>query len=183
MRRISTLSNSNTSILHTFPAKNLLAGDHLSFQVIGAARHAPDASLFPDLDGDYSMYRGLLKGIEELDSSCFYGRPMGFQVRHTVSSENNEYKWWYILSSFCCITSKSWIMLFTLLEAHCKCSFYGKPCMVVWTCLGDSLLLMKLLPHRVAMFSFGFTETRELSTYNYFSSFLRQLGVSSASLV
>lgn len=52
----------------------------LYFQVIDGARHAPENCLFPDLNGDYSKYQAMLDGIEILDPSCFYGRPLGFQV-------------------------------------------------------------------------------------------------------
>ena len=37
-------------------------------------------SLFPPLDGDYQQYNIMFRGIESLDGSCFYGRPLGFQV-------------------------------------------------------------------------------------------------------
>uniref|UniRef100_A0A914XCR2 Hormone-sensitive lipase n=1 Tax=Plectus sambesii TaxID=2011161 RepID=A0A914XCR2_9BILA len=44
----------------------------------------PKDSLFPPLDSDYSKYDGMLKSIETLDSSCFYGRPLGFQFSPSV---------------------------------------------------------------------------------------------------
>jgi len=37
-------------------------------------------SLFPPLDSEYSQYNKILKGIESLDASCFYGRLFGSQV-------------------------------------------------------------------------------------------------------
>ncbi|KAI6187983.1 Hormone-sensitive lipase [Aphelenchoides besseyi] len=43
-------------------------------------------SLFPSLHCDYSSYRGMLKGIESLDASCFYGRTFGFQFVPSVAS-------------------------------------------------------------------------------------------------
>ena len=39
-----------------------------------------EGSLFPPLEGDYQKYNVLLKSIESLDATCFYGRPIGFQV-------------------------------------------------------------------------------------------------------
>ena len=39
-----------------------------------------EGSLFPPLEGDYQKYSVLLKSIESLDATCFYGRPIGFQV-------------------------------------------------------------------------------------------------------
>ncbi|MCP9266109.1 Hormone-sensitive lipase [Dirofilaria immitis] len=53
--------------------------------VIDSAVYAPDNCLFPDLNGDYSKYHAVLCGIEVLDPSCFYGRPLGFQVRFPPS--------------------------------------------------------------------------------------------------
>ncbi|KAI6178113.1 hypothetical protein M3Y98_00465900 [Aphelenchoides besseyi] len=43
-------------------------------------------SLFPSLDCDYSLYHGMLKGIEGLDASCFYGRAFGFRFAPSVTS-------------------------------------------------------------------------------------------------
>ncbi|KAM3726479.1 Hormone-sensitive lipase [Dirofilaria immitis] len=52
--------------------------------VIDSAVYAPDNCLFPDLNGDYSKYHAVLCGIEVLDPSCFYGRPLGFQFPPSV---------------------------------------------------------------------------------------------------
>uniref|UniRef100_A0A915PGC5 Hormone-sensitive lipase n=1 Tax=Setaria digitata TaxID=48799 RepID=A0A915PGC5_9BILA len=52
--------------------------------VIDAAVYAPDNCLFPDLSGDYTKYQAVLDGIEVLDPSCFYGRPLGFQFPPSV---------------------------------------------------------------------------------------------------
>ncbi|CAG9531830.1 unnamed protein product [Cercopithifilaria johnstoni] len=53
-------------------------------QVIDAAVYAPDNCLFPDLNGDYTKYQAMLGGIEVLDPSCFYGRPLGFQFPPSI---------------------------------------------------------------------------------------------------
>ncbi|VDM49415.1 unnamed protein product [Toxocara canis] len=53
-------------------------------QVISTAEKLPNGSLFPPLDDDYSKYQSLLRGIEALDSSCFYGRPLGFHFSPSV---------------------------------------------------------------------------------------------------
>ncbi|CAJ0577267.1 unnamed protein product, partial [Mesorhabditis spiculigera] len=45
----------------------------------------PDGFLFPPLEGDYGKWHELLRGVEQLDSSCFYGRPIGFQFSPTCS--------------------------------------------------------------------------------------------------
>ncbi|VDN19057.1 unnamed protein product [Gongylonema pulchrum] len=52
--------------------------------VIDGAKYAPDNCLFPDLSGDYSKYEAILDGIEVLDPSCFFGRPLGFQFPPSV---------------------------------------------------------------------------------------------------
>ncbi|KAI6239120.1 hypothetical protein M3Y99_00615300 [Aphelenchoides fujianensis] len=73
----------------------------LSFQQVSSNRHdcsmpvclevvllidaLDENSLFPKLTGDYTMYHGILKGIESLDASCFYGRSFGFQFTPTVT--------------------------------------------------------------------------------------------------
>ncbi|KAI6218452.1 hypothetical protein M3Y95_01165700 [Aphelenchoides besseyi] len=58
----------------------------LSFQQVVLLIDAlEENSLFPSLDGDYSLYHGILKGIESLDASCFYGRSFGFQFTPTVT--------------------------------------------------------------------------------------------------
>uniref|UniRef100_F1KVG3 Hormone-sensitive lipase n=1 Tax=Ascaris suum TaxID=6253 RepID=F1KVG3_ASCSU len=53
-------------------------------QVINTAEKLPGSSLFPPLSDDYSKYQDLLKRIQALDSSCFYGRPLGFQFSASV---------------------------------------------------------------------------------------------------
>ncbi|TMS36568.1 hypothetical protein L596_003703 [Steinernema carpocapsae] len=53
-------------------------------QVLGNSHHLEPNSLFPPLDGDYSQYHALLKGIEALDASCFYARALGFQFSPSV---------------------------------------------------------------------------------------------------
>ncbi|PIO76046.1 putative hormone-sensitive lipase [Teladorsagia circumcincta] len=40
----------------------------------------PSRSLFPPLDGNYEKYYEMLRALEQLDATCFYGRPLGFQV-------------------------------------------------------------------------------------------------------
>ncbi|KAI6219526.1 hypothetical protein M3Y99_01656000 [Aphelenchoides fujianensis] len=58
----------------------------LSFQqVVLLTDSLEENSLFPKLAGDYTKYQGLLKGIESLDASCFYGRSFGFQFTPTVT--------------------------------------------------------------------------------------------------
>ncbi|KAI6201604.1 Hormone-sensitive lipase [Aphelenchoides besseyi] len=59
----------------------------LSFQQIVLLTETLDEnSLFPSLDCEYSLYRRMLKGIESLDASCFYGRTFGFQFAPSVTS-------------------------------------------------------------------------------------------------
>ncbi|KAI6192718.1 Hosl-1 [Aphelenchoides besseyi] len=59
----------------------------LSFQqVVLLTETLDENSLFPSLDCDYSLYHGMLKGIEGLDASCFYGRTFGFQFAPSVTS-------------------------------------------------------------------------------------------------
>ncbi len=48
--------------------------------MLGSLAAMPNDSLFPALDADHSKYLAVLRSIEALDSSCFYGRPLGFQV-------------------------------------------------------------------------------------------------------
>jgi hormone-sensitive lipase len=43
-----------------------------------------EGSLFPSLEGDYSIHDGFLKGLESLDASCFYGRAFGSQVGYFI---------------------------------------------------------------------------------------------------
>lgn len=50
------------------------------FQLLKGIVHLADGSLFPSLDSECNAYIRIMKGIESLDSSCFYGRPLGFQV-------------------------------------------------------------------------------------------------------
>lgn len=57
----------------------------LSFRkVIEISNQIPGDSLFPSLSDDYTKYHESLKEIEALDSSCFYGRPLGFQFVPSV---------------------------------------------------------------------------------------------------
>ncbi|RCN35675.1 hypothetical protein ANCCAN_18456 [Ancylostoma caninum] len=49
---------------------------------IGNAASMPSGSLFPPLHGNYEKYHEMLRGLEQLDSTCFYGRPLGFQMEH-----------------------------------------------------------------------------------------------------
>ncbi|KAI6182701.1 hypothetical protein M3Y97_00409100 [Aphelenchoides bicaudatus] len=44
-----------------------------------------EGSLFPSLEGDYSIHDGFFKGLESLDASCFYGRAFGFQFVPSVT--------------------------------------------------------------------------------------------------
>lgn len=44
-----------------------------------------DSSLFPPLDSSYDQYYEMLRGLEQLDSTCFYGRPLGFQFSPSVN--------------------------------------------------------------------------------------------------
>ncbi|GMR61075.1 hypothetical protein PMAYCL1PPCAC_31270 [Pristionchus mayeri] len=50
-----------------------------------ASSEMPSTSLFPSLEGSYEKYHQILKDMEKLDSSCFYGRPLGFQFSPSVS--------------------------------------------------------------------------------------------------
>uniref|UniRef100_A0A1I7X9D6 Hormone-sensitive lipase n=1 Tax=Heterorhabditis bacteriophora TaxID=37862 RepID=A0A1I7X9D6_HETBA len=45
----------------------------------------PLGSLFPPLEGSYDKYYEMLKGLEQLDSTCFYGRPLGFQFSPSIN--------------------------------------------------------------------------------------------------
>ncbi|RCN30304.1 hormone-sensitive lipase [Ancylostoma caninum] len=52
---------------------------------IGNAASMPSGSLFPPLHGNYEKYHEMLRGLEQLDSTCFYGRPLGFQFSPSVN--------------------------------------------------------------------------------------------------
>ncbi|KAK6765830.1 hypothetical protein RB195_025631 [Necator americanus] len=52
---------------------------------IGNATSMPSGSLFPPLHGSYEKYYEMLRGLEQLDSTCFYGRPLGFQFSPSVN--------------------------------------------------------------------------------------------------
>ncbi|VDM95916.1 unnamed protein product [Thelazia callipaeda] len=52
--------------------------------VIDDAVLVSDNCLFPDLSGDYSKYVEILGSINMLDSSCFFGRSLGFQFPPSV---------------------------------------------------------------------------------------------------
>ncbi|KAL6722562.1 hypothetical protein Aduo_017676 [Ancylostoma duodenale] len=52
---------------------------------IGNAASMPSGSLFPPLHGNYDKYHEMLRGLEQLDSTCFYGRPLGFQFSPSVN--------------------------------------------------------------------------------------------------
>ncbi|CAJ0953908.1 unnamed protein product, partial [Mesorhabditis belari] len=54
-------------------------------QTLSTQEAMPDGFLFPNLKGDYGKWHELLRGVEKLDSSCFYGRPLGFQFSPTCS--------------------------------------------------------------------------------------------------
>uniref|UniRef100_A0A7E4VSK6 Hormone-sensitive lipase n=1 Tax=Panagrellus redivivus TaxID=6233 RepID=A0A7E4VSK6_PANRE len=57
----------------------------MSFQqVVAGLDSFEENSLFPPLDGDYEQYNGFFRGIENLDTSCFYARPLGFQFSQSV---------------------------------------------------------------------------------------------------
>nr|CDJ85515.1 Hormone-sensitive lipase and Alpha beta hydrolase fold-3 domain containing protein [Haemonchus contortus] len=45
----------------------------------------PSRSLFPPLDGSYDKYYEMLRALEQLDPTCFYGRPLGFQFSPSVN--------------------------------------------------------------------------------------------------
>lgn len=49
-------------------------------QVVAGVQMFAKNSLFPPLEGEYEKYTSFLRGIESLDTSCFYARPLGFQV-------------------------------------------------------------------------------------------------------
>ncbi|CAL2049951.1 unnamed protein product [Caenorhabditis brenneri] len=42
-------------------------------------------SLFPPLDGNYETYQEILRVMEKLDSSVFFGRPIGFQFSPSIN--------------------------------------------------------------------------------------------------
>ncbi|CAD6194356.1 unnamed protein product [Caenorhabditis auriculariae] len=44
-----------------------------------------NGSLFPPLEGEYDTYQKVLHGIEKLDSTVFFGRPLGFQFSPSVN--------------------------------------------------------------------------------------------------
>ncbi|WKY16774.1 hypothetical protein Q1695_001415 [Nippostrongylus brasiliensis] len=45
----------------------------------------PSGSLFPPLHGSYEKYHEMLRGLGQLDPTCFYGRPLGFQFSPSVN--------------------------------------------------------------------------------------------------
>ncbi|VDK48256.1 unnamed protein product [Anisakis simplex] len=53
-------------------------------QVLETQEKLATDSLFPPLEDDYRKYEGLMKSIEALDASCFYGRPLGFQFTPSI---------------------------------------------------------------------------------------------------
>ncbi|GMT07176.1 hypothetical protein PENTCL1PPCAC_29350, partial [Pristionchus entomophagus] len=53
-------------------------------KTLAAASEMPSCSLFPSLEGSYEKYHQILKDMEKLDASCFYGRPLGFQFSPSV---------------------------------------------------------------------------------------------------
>ncbi|KAH7728848.1 Protein C46C11.1 b [Aphelenchoides avenae] len=53
-------------------------------QVISAVPTLDPGCLFPPLEGDYSQYSFVFKGIESLDATCFYGRALGHQFTPSV---------------------------------------------------------------------------------------------------
>uniref|UniRef100_A0A915EKV5 Hormone-sensitive lipase n=1 Tax=Ditylenchus dipsaci TaxID=166011 RepID=A0A915EKV5_9BILA len=58
----------------------------LSFhQVIRMIPMLEPDSLFPPLNCEYGQFNNVLKGIESLDASCFYGRLLGFQFIPSVT--------------------------------------------------------------------------------------------------
>uniref|UniRef100_A0A914Q949 Hormone-sensitive lipase n=1 Tax=Panagrolaimus davidi TaxID=227884 RepID=A0A914Q949_9BILA len=54
-------------------------------QVIAGMEMFAENSLFPPLEGEYERYTSFLRGIESLDTSCFYARPLGFQFSPSVA--------------------------------------------------------------------------------------------------
>ncbi|VDM58911.1 unnamed protein product [Angiostrongylus costaricensis] len=50
----------------------------------------PSGSLFPPLQGSYDKYYEILRDFEKLDSTCFYGRPLGFQCMFQFSPSVNR---------------------------------------------------------------------------------------------
>ncbi|CAB3400966.1 unnamed protein product [Caenorhabditis bovis] len=44
-----------------------------------------NGSLFPPLDGDYDNYQKVLHELEKMDSSVFFGRPLGFQFSPSIN--------------------------------------------------------------------------------------------------
>ncbi|VDD95568.1 unnamed protein product [Enterobius vermicularis] len=67
-------------------------------QVVSTTNELAENSLFPPLNDDYSKHKKLLKGIEALDASCFYGRALGFQV--TQEADIDFCKGFWNLSEF-----------------------------------------------------------------------------------
>ncbi|KJH43447.1 hydrolase, alpha/beta domain protein [Dictyocaulus viviparus] len=59
-------------------------------QCIENCTSTSSGSLFPPLRGNYDKYHEMLRGLEQLDSTCFYGRPLGFQVSGPITLENTS---------------------------------------------------------------------------------------------
>ncbi|KAI6179357.1 HSL-N domain-containing protein [Aphelenchoides besseyi] len=74
-------------------------------------------SLFPSLDCDYSFYHGMLKGIESLDASCFYGRTFGVQFAPSVTSIFNAIG---IILATCSLSWESGTTAFSSLDKITK---------------------------------------------------------------
>ena len=81
-----------------------------------------EGSLFPPLEGDYQKYNVLLKSIESLDATCFYGRPIGFQVfllliamivESSGTGQRQELKSWVIFD-FLTFTFQTQLLLSTI---------------------------------------------------------------------
>uniref|UniRef100_A0A915DPR8 Hormone-sensitive lipase n=1 Tax=Ditylenchus dipsaci TaxID=166011 RepID=A0A915DPR8_9BILA len=97
LRLISTLrtcsDNRNTMMFRVYHYCKLIEafGAILRFltlafhQVIAMLSMLDQDSLFPPLGGDYEQFNGIMKGIESLDASCFYGRLLGFQFSPSVT--------------------------------------------------------------------------------------------------
>uniref|UniRef100_A0AC35TKH2 ETS domain-containing protein n=1 Tax=Rhabditophanes sp. KR3021 TaxID=114890 RepID=A0AC35TKH2_9BILA len=74
-----------------------------SQQLIGSIPYDTNDSLFPPIDKeDYTPYFGVFKGIESLDASCFYSRPLGFQFCPSIS------KMFKVIGIFLATYSLSW---------------------------------------------------------------------------
>ncbi|KAK6032520.1 hormone-sensitive lipase [Ostertagia ostertagi] len=82
----------------------------------------PSRSLFPPLDGNYEKYYEMLRALEQLDATCFYGRPLGFQCIENQASMPSRSLFPPLDGNY----EKYYEMLRALEQLDATC-FYGRP--------------------------------------------------------